>query len=94
LGFTHTTTLGMIEIGIGVCLLLAALARSRGAEIFFGAALGVGAFVGAVQEDSFRKSLALESGLAWWAVIAAAVVVVSALLLPRVFTRTTQVETT
>ena len=33
---------------------------------------GIGAFVGAVQTKSIRRSLALESGLAWLAVVAAA----------------------
>lgn len=82
-GFTHTTTLGLIEIGIGFCLLVSGATRSRSGEILFGAVLGIGAFVGAVQEESFRESLALESGMAWLAVLAAAVVVLAALLMPR-----------
>ena len=92
LGFTHTTTLGLIEIGIGLCLLISAAARSRGAELFFGAVLGVGGFVGAVQTESFKKSLALESSMAWGAVIAGAVVVLAALILPSYVTRSTTVE--
>ena len=83
LGFTHTTTLGLIEIAAGLCLLLSGAARSRTGELFFGAVLGIGAFVGAVQADSFKKSLALESGLAWLMVLAAVVVVLSAMLMPR-----------
>ncbi len=83
LGFTHTTTLGLLEIGIGLCLLLSGAARSRTGEIFFGAILGIGAFVGAVQTESFQESLALESGMAWLMVIAAIVVVLAALLMPR-----------
>ena len=83
LGFTHTTTLGLIEIGIGLCLLLSGAARSRTGEMFFGAILGIGAFVGAVQTESFRKSLALESAMAWLCVIAAIVVVLAAMLMPR-----------
>ena len=83
LGFTYTTTLGLIEVGIGLCLLLSAAARSRSAEVFFGAVLGIAGFVGAVQTDSFHKSLALESGMAWLAVVAGFVIVASALLLPR-----------
>ncbi|MCU1388285.1 MAG: hypothetical protein JWL72_1623, partial [Ilumatobacteraceae bacterium] len=72
LGFTHTTTLGLIEIGIGVCLLIAAAATSRGAAVFFGLVLGVGGIVGAVQTKSFRDDLALQSSLAWIAVVAGA----------------------
>ena len=82
-GFTYTTTLGLIEIGIGLCLLLSATARSRSGELFFGAILGIAGFVGAVQTDSFQKSLALESGMAWIAVVAGSIIVVAALLMPR-----------
>jgi hypothetical protein len=92
LGFTHTTTLGLIEAGIGLCLLIAAAATSRGAAVFFGLVLGVGGVVGAVQTDSFRHSLALQSSLAWIAVIAAAVVVLVSLVVPRMTTRTARVE--
>jgi len=92
LGFTHTATLGIIEAGIGLCLLLCAASKSRGASVFFGLVLAVAGFVGAVQVDSFRNSLALETGLAWLAVIAGAVVVVVSLLIPRMVTRTDRVE--
>ncbi|MHB1090798.1 MAG: hypothetical protein ACYC06_07480 [Ilumatobacteraceae bacterium] len=83
LGYTYTTTLGLIEIVIGVCLLLSGAARSRSGELFFGTVLGIAGFVGAVQSESFQKSLALESGMAWLAVAAAIVVVAAVLLLPR-----------
>jgi len=92
IGFTHTATLGVIEAAIGLLLLICAAARSRGGAIFFGLVLGVGGIVGAVQTDSFRRSLALQSGLAWIAVVAAAVVVLVSLLMPRVATRNTRVE--
>jgi peptidoglycan/LPS O-acetylase OafA/YrhL len=82
-GFTYTTTLGLIEIAIGLCLLVSAAARSRSAEVFFGAILGIAGFVGAVQTESFREQLALESGMAWIAALAGLVIVVVALLLPR-----------
>ncbi len=92
LGFTHTTTLGLIEAAIGLCLLISGATSSRAGALFFGSVLGIGAFVGAVQEDSFRETLALESGMAWLFVIAAVVVVVSALLMPRFITRSTRVQ--
>jgi hypothetical protein len=92
LGFTHTTTLGLIEIVIGLALLLSGSTRSRSGEMFFGAVLGIAAFVGAVQTDSFRKSLALESSFAWLCVIAAVVVVLSAMLLPRYARNSTVIE--
>lgn len=83
LGFTHTTTLGLIEIVLGGCLLIAGATGSRSGAIFLGAVLGIGAFVDAVQTSSFKSSLELESGLAWLLVIAAAVVVTSAMVVPR-----------
>lgn len=92
LGFTHTTTLGLIEAFIGICLLICAAATSRSGAIFFGLVLGVAGVVGAVQTDSFDESLALESGFAWLCVVAAAIVVLVSLLLPRMTTRTARVE--
>jgi len=92
IGFTHTATLGVIEAAVGLLLLICAAMRSRGGAVFFGLLLGVGGIVGAVQTDSFRRSLALQSGLAWLAVAAAAVVVLVSLLMPRVTTRSTRVE--
>ena len=89
IGFTHTATLGLIEAGIGVVLLICAASTSRAASIFFGLVLGVGALIGALQTDSFDRSLALESGFAWLAVIAAIVVVMASFLVPRVVTRST-----
>jgi hypothetical protein len=94
LGFTHTTTLGLIEIVLGACLLIAGASSWRGGAIFFGAVLAIGGFVGAVQTESFVESLALESSFAWLAVIAGTVVVLSALLLPRYLTRTSVTQTT
>jgi len=93
IGFTHTATLGMIEAGMGLVLLICAASTSRAASIFFGLVLGVGALIGALQTDSFRRSLALESGLAWIAVIAAIVVVLASFLVPRVVTRSTSYTT-
>lgn len=89
IGFTHTATLGMIETAMGVVLLICAASTSRAASIFFGLVLGIGALVGALQTDSFDRTLALESGLAWLAVIAAIVVILASFLIPRVVTRST-----
>ena len=83
LGFTHTTTLGLIEIGLGVCLLVSGAARSHAGAMFFGGVLGVAGFVGAVQTKSFHTTLALESSMAWLAVVAGAAVALAALLPPR-----------
>jgi len=89
LGFTHTATLGLIEAGMGLVLLICAASTSRAASIFFGLVLGIGALIGALQTESFDRSLALESGLAWLLVIAATVVVLASFLVPRVVTRST-----
>ncbi|MEO6122226.1 MAG: hypothetical protein ABIR32_00855 [Ilumatobacteraceae bacterium] len=92
LGFTHTTTLGLIEAFVGACLLISGVTSSRSGALFFGSVLGIAAFVGAVQTDSFVKPLALESGHAWLLFFAALIVVVSALLMPRFVTRSTSVH--
>jgi hypothetical protein len=92
LGFTHTASLGLIEIGIGLALLLSAATWSRSGEIFFGSVLGIGAFVGAVQSESFAHSLALESSMAWILVIIALAVVLSAMLMPRYVRQSTVIE--
>jgi uncharacterized membrane protein HdeD (DUF308 family) len=94
LGFRHTATLGLVEIGLGACLLLSAFAASQSAEVFFGTVLGIAGFVGAVQAESFQNSLALESSMATLAVAAGVSVVLAALLLPRTTTNTTTTNTT
>ena len=92
LGFTHTTTLGLIEIVAGLALLLSGATRSRSGELFFASVLGIAAFVGAVQAESFRESLALEASMAWLVVILSAIVVLAALLMPRFARHSTVVE--
>jgi asparagine N-glycosylation enzyme membrane subunit Stt3 len=92
LGFTHTTVLGLIEIGIGGALLISGATQSRSGEVLFGSALGIAGFVGAVQTKSFDKSLALESSMAWLAVFVAVVVVLSALMMPRFARSSTTIE--
>ena len=93
LGFNHTATLGLIEIAIGLCLLISGASRSRSGGIFFGAVLAVAGFVGAVQTSSFEKSLALESSMAWLAVLAGAIVVLAALMMPRFAKDSTTIRT-
>ena len=92
LGFTHTTTLGLIEIAIGGALLISGATRSRSGAVFFGCVLGIGGFVGAVQTESFSESLALESSMAWLAVLPSIVVVLSALMMPRFARQSTTIE--
>ncbi len=92
LGFTHTTTLGLIDVAIGACLLVSGATSSRSGELFFGGVLGIAAFIGAVQTTSFHTSLALESSMAWIATIAGIVVVAAALLLPRYAKSSTSIQ--
>jgi hypothetical protein len=93
LGLTHTTTLGLIEVVIGVVLMAAAGTRSRGGEVFGGLMLGVGGFVGLVQHQSFVRTLALERSLAWVAILGGIAVILAALLLPRFSRQSSVVET-
>jgi len=83
LGLTHTTTLGLIEVALGLVLMIAAGTRSRSGELFGGLLLGIGGFVGLVQHRSFVRTLALENSLAWAALLGGGVVILVALLLPR-----------
>jgi uncharacterized membrane protein HdeD (DUF308 family) len=92
-GFAHTTTLGIIEIAFGLALLISGATSSRAGAMFFGGALGIAGFVGAVQTDSFDTSLGLESSFAWLMVLAGAIVVLAALLLPRYVTRDSSLHT-
>ena len=91
-GFQHTTLLGLIEIGVGAVLLLAAAVASRGAAVFFGVLLGIGSFVGAIESDRFADRLGLESNFAWISFVLALVVVLAALLVPRITSQTTTYE--
>jgi peptidoglycan/LPS O-acetylase OafA/YrhL len=93
LGWTHTTTLGLIEVALGLVLMAAAGSRSRSGELFGGLLLGVGGFVGLVQHRSFVRTLALENPLAWAALLCGIVVVLLALLMPRFSHRSSSVDT-
>ncbi len=79
-GYTATALLGVIELGFGLFLVLAAVSRSQGAILFVGI-IGLVASLVAVFEPSDRDgALALERGLAVWFAVAMAVVVISALI--------------
>ncbi len=89
LGFGHTAVLGLIEIGAGIAFLLAAAMASRGAAIFFGTTVGIASFVGAIEADRFEQRLGIESSFAWCSLLMTLLVVVTALLVPRVDSQTT-----
>ena len=79
-GYSATALLGLIEIGFGLFLVLAAVSRSQGAILFVGI-IGLVASLVAVFEPPARDgALALERGLAVWFAIAMAIVVISALI--------------
>jgi len=65
LGFSHTALLGIIEAIAGAFLLLAGITRSREGALFLSTILGIGAFVAAVQAESFQRRLAIEEPFAW-----------------------------
>lgn len=93
LGFDHTTNLGLIEIALGLGLLISGAVASRGGALFFASILAIGGFVGAVESDSFRDDLGLESSFAWLMVAAGALVILVTLLVPRI-ARTTRTSST
>lgn len=93
LGFNHTTLLGLIETVAGAALLMSGASRSRSATLFVSAVIGIGAFIGAVQTESFVEPLALERSFAWLLLAAALVVAATTVLVPRSFRRSNVVRT-
>lgn len=79
-GYTATALLGLIELGLGLFLVIAALSRTQGTILFIGIAGLVAALVAVFQPTVGGGSLAIERGLALWFTVAMAIVVVSALL--------------
>ena len=92
LGFSHTAILAIIEAALGAALLISGATASRSGALFFGTAGAIAGFIGAVQTTSFTTSLALETSLAWWICVASAVVALMALVVPRWYTRHTNVR--
>jgi lysylphosphatidylglycerol synthetase-like protein (DUF2156 family) len=89
LGFTHTPLLGVIEAAAGLLLLLAGVTKSREGAMFLATVIGIAAFVGAVQAESFERQLAIEEEFAWILVAAAVLVLLANLLIPRFSSRST-----
>lgn len=90
LGFDHTATLGLIEVGIGLLLLASAAMSSRSGEIFFGAVLGIAGLVAAIEADSFDKNLAIEPSMGWIVGALGLVTVTTALIIPRFSKKSTE----
>ncbi len=79
-GFTATALLGLIELGFGVVLLLAALGRAREFVLFLGVIGSVASIVAVFQPDIGNGALAMEKGLAVLLTILFLVVTVAAFL--------------
>lgn len=79
-GYTATALLGLIELGFGLFLVIAALSRMQSTILFFGIAGFVAALVAVFQPTVGGGALAIERGLALWFTVAMIAVVVSALL--------------
>ena len=79
LGIDVTTLIGLVEIGAGLLLLLAALTPAGRA---FGGVIGVlllvGGIVIAAGSDELLSDLHTESGLGWVAIIVGAVAMIAA----------------
>ena len=79
-GFKATALLGLIEVGFGIVLLIAALSRSTASILFFGIVGLVASLVAVFQPTIGNGSLAIERGFAVLVAIAMAIVVVATLL--------------
>jgi hypothetical protein len=83
LGFAHTATLGIVDVGAGIVLLLAAVGGSRGVQIFSGVLLGVFGVVAAAEPTKLQEQLAIEKSYGVLLAIAGIVIVLAAALLPN-----------
>jgi hypothetical protein len=81
-GGDHTALLAAAELGAGVLIALAGIARRRVIATLLGLALAVGAAVAAIETAEVSRELAIED---WWAwmLCGAGVVVVLMALVPR-----------
>lgn len=82
MGLTHTPLLGLVDIGMGLLLLLAAVTASRGALALLGS-LGIVAGAVALAETSeVQQRLAAESAFGWMWIGAGALIALTAWMLP------------
>ena len=93
LGFLHTPLLGIIEAVAGALLLLAGITKSREGAMFLSTIIAIGAFVGAIQAESFQRQLAIEERFAWLVVAGSLIVLASNLFIPAVTSRQTVYRT-
>jgi hypothetical protein len=79
----HTAALGAAEVGAGVLLMLAGVARSRAAAALIGLAIAIMGALAAIQIDEVRHELAIEKWWAWSLAGVGLLVAVVALVPPR-----------
>jgi hypothetical protein len=79
----HTAALGAAEVGAGVLLMLAGVARSRAAQALVGLAMAIMGALAAIQIDEVRHELAIEQWWAWMLAGVGLLVAVVALVPPR-----------
>jgi hypothetical protein len=79
----HTAALGAAEVGAGVLLMLAGVARSRAASALVGLAIAIMGALAAIQIDEVRHELAIEEWWAWSLAGVGLLVAVVALVPPR-----------
>jgi hypothetical protein len=94
LGLQHTATLGLIEAGIGILLIVSAASLSRPGAVFLGLVLVIGGAVVVAEPESLVEQLAVESAHGWLAIVAGAIVVAVSLLVPRAVSTTSRLERT
>lgn len=78
-GISHTPLLGAIEVGIGVLLVLAAMAGARVLAALVALAAGIGAVVVAIEPGAVDRELAIETG--WAVALAVGLLAVGLLIL-------------
>jgi hypothetical protein len=81
-GANHTALLGAAEVGAGVLIVLAGVARRRVLATLFGLALAILAGLAAIETADVSRELAIEDWWAWLLVAAGALVVLMGLI-PR-----------
>jgi hypothetical protein len=79
----HTAALGAAEVGAGLLLMLAGIARSRAAAAFLGLATAIIGALAAIETAEVRRELAIEQWWAWGLAGVGLLVAVVALVPPR-----------
>jgi hypothetical protein len=84
-GASHTSLLGLIEIGVGLLMIWAGLSRDRSAIIFLSLLFGAAALVAAIEPTVGGGALAIERGWAVALVVGFALTALVAALAPTLW---------